>query len=101
MATKDAVTTSKDSYEVTIIEDANSEARQKKQHLLEVLAIGAVLRILTVTLYLAYRIRYLFFSGNSFDKTCLAGAWVFFVMECLFAGKLTDSPTYQSCWLIH
>lgn len=82
------------------IETASSsvsiEKRTRKRQLLEWLAISAVLRSSTMTLYLGYRIRWMLVSNNGFDTLDVAAAWLFFAIEFLFAGKLIISPAYTS-----
>jgi len=70
------------------------EKRTRKRRLLEWLAISAVLRIFTMTLYLGYRIRCMFPGSNASNTIDIAAAWLFFAIESLFAGKLITSPTH-------
>jgi len=68
--------------------------RTRKWWLLECLAVSAMLRIVTMSLYLGYRIRCLLVGDNTLNITNVAIVWLFFTIEILFVGKLMISPIY-------
>jgi hypothetical protein len=88
MATDKHQTMDEKNYIETAVGDAAIMSREKKRRLLEWLAFSAVLRIFTMTFYLAYRVRCMLVGSNSFGKNDIISAWVFFAIEGLFAGKL-------------
>ena len=83
-------------YEKTYIDSSPDEwfkrQQEKKRSLLKWLSLSTLLRLLTMSVYLCYRFNCMLAPHDALTKKDLAVAWVFFAIECSFAGTSYQLP---------